>query len=52
MSTPHTLPLIDEYTLYLLNFLILGLSNSSANSWFKIASLSISPTADFLLKTF
>ena len=50
MSTPHTLPLIDEYTLYL--FLILGLSNSSANSWFKITSLSISPTADFLLKTF
>ena len=49
-STPHMFSLKDEYTLCLLNFVIIGLCNYSAHCWFNIISLSTAPPADFLSK--
>ena len=49
-SLPQILSVKDEYTLRFLNFLIIGLCNSSANSCLLIISLLTPVLEDFLSK--
>ena len=47
-SAPQILPIKDECTFYLLNFLRIGLRNSSANSLLEVFSFLIPPPEVFL----
>ena len=50
-SAPQiTLSLKDEYTFRFSDFLIIGLCNSSANSWFGITQFLTAPAGDVLSK--
>ena len=42
-SAPHILSIKNEYTLHFLNYLITGMSNSSANYWFDMILLLTVP---------
>ena len=46
-SAPQILPGKDECTFHFSNFLIIGLCNPSANSWFDIFSIFILPPPFF-----
>ena len=48
---PQIFSLKDEYTFHFLNFLIIGLFNSSANSWFDIILLLTPLLENILWKT-
>ena len=49
-SVPQILYIKGEYTFRLWNFLVIGLCNSSANSWFLIFSFIAAPPEVFLSK--
>ena len=49
-SVPQILSLKDEYTFNILNFIIIGLCHSPANSWFGISSLLMTLSANLFAR--